>query len=541
VPFAVDFGTCNTVVARLSPAHDRPESVAVRGFSRRQTWRDPTTGAECSVSVFPSLIHYSAAETLVADQVLGRGLADHEHTLRWVKRQIGQGKTARRGTPQGPKSPPDAGGDLLRALLVQAVDDPSWFASEEFTFTAPVEAFERYRDWIMQVAESMGIRRIRLLDEATACVLGYQGAAHRNDRFLLFDFGGGTLDVAVVTVDLGGQDGPKATQLGQAGADLGGMDIDRWIAEDFMARHGLQGRARTNLEAVALREAEQVKIALSDPRETDANLAVTDTTGAPRRYGTVYTRTCPDCERGRAATPQGSADGCLGCLLLAERFEARVREAIDAAMENASVKAGVRRADIRRVLVTGGTSQLPCVMALLRGIFGDLVEPARPFDAVVTGACRGVVAPVLQHDYSIEAYDPDRREYVFRPLLRIGAEYPTGPGAVKFWLKGPYDGSSRVGLKIFEVSQVRRNAGRVIYDAEGRPEEQTRVATDREHVCLNGDNVTFVGIDPPYSKERDQRRLHASFQVDGNRRLLVTVVDHHAQTTLLRDHPVVRL
>jgi hypothetical protein len=362
----------------------------------------------------------------------------------------------------------------------------------------------------------------------------------RDDHFLLFDFGGGTLDVSVVTVDLGSAEGPRAAQLGQAGADIGGMDIDRWIADDFMARHGMEGPAKSTMEALVLREAERVKILLSNPNEPDASLAVTDTSGAPRRYGTVYTRACAECERGRVGATRGAGDGCIGCILLAQRFEQRVRQTIDAAMENAAVKAGVRRSDIRRVLVTGGTSQLPCVMALLCGLFGDIVEPARPFDAVVTGACMGVVAPVLQHDYSIEAYDPAGRAYVFRPLLSTGAEYPTGPDAVKFWLKGPYSGSGRVGLKIFEVSQVRQMAG-VAYDEEGRPMQQARVATDRQHVCLNADNVTFVGIDPPYDKDRDQRRLHAAFQVDGNRRLLVTVVDHLAQKTLLRDHPVVRL
>jgi hypothetical protein len=90
---------------------------------------------------------------------MARGVAEHQHTVRWVKRQIGQGKTARRGTPQGPKGPLEAGADLLRALLTQAVDEPSAYETEEFTFTAPVEAFERYRDWLLRVAESMGIRR----------------------------------------------------------------------------------------------------------------------------------------------------------------------------------------------------------------------------------------------------------------------------------------------------------------------------------------------------------------------------------------------
>jgi len=67
------------------------------------------------------------------------------------------------------------------------------------------------------------------------------------------------------------------------------------------------------------------------------------------------------------------------------------------------------------------------------------------------------------------------------------------------------------------------------------------VATDLAYVCLNPDNPTFVVADPPVNLERDAKRFLAAFSIDGQRRLLASVVDNLSGQTLLRDHPVVRL
>jgi molecular chaperone DnaK (HSP70) len=540
---AIDFGTCNTVMARFNETTQRTETVEIPGVTTEMRYRLTPDSPEEIVHVAPSLIHYSATETLIGDQVLSRGLAEHCDTLRWFKRAIGQGVTRRQKTAQGHKSPQEAGTEFMRWLLHYAGDRLD-FANDEFTFTAPVEAFENYQDWLFRVIEAVGIRRARLLDEPTACILGYQGAMRRDEHFLVFDFGGGTLDVSVVRVDLSAAADIKAIQLGQAGRDLGGMDIDRWIAEDFSARHALDAHVQRELEALILREAEATKIALSDPRTADSDLRVLNTLGAaPRAHVTSYTRGCPSCAQGRAGTHAGSGTACLGCLLCRQDFTRKVRETVERALENAAIKAGVRRDSLTGVVVTGGASLSVCVRALLRDLFGGRVAYARPFDAVVHGACRGVVAPILQHDYAIESYDKERKRYEFMPLFPIGTEYPTPPkDAVRFWAKGSYDGMTRIGMKIFEVSRMQRRAlAMAQVDAGGRLREDARVASDHEYICLNSENPTFIVADPPVNLERDRKRFLATFQIDGNRRLLVSVLDNLSGKTLLEEHPVVRL
>jgi molecular chaperone DnaK (HSP70) len=220
-----------------------------------------------------------------------------------------------------------------------------------------------------------------------------------------------------------------------------------------------------------------------------------------------------------------------------------VRETLTRAMENAAVKAGMRRSDVTRVLVTGGTSLIPVVRRHLEAEFGSLIEYDHPFDSVARGACRGIVFPALQHDYAIESFNPERKQYEFKPLFRIGTEYPTPRAdAVRKWIGGNHSGQTRIGLKVFEVSQVkRRNLEVSIVDAQGALCDTSKVATDCQYVCLNPDNPTFIPVDPPFDKERDRQRFAASFSVDGNRRLLVTATDHLTGKDVLRDHPVVRL
>lgn len=538
---AVDFGTGNTVLARFNETLDRAETIEIPRITTPFRYRLRPDQPERVVHVTPSLIHYSEQETLIGDQVLSRGLADHGDTFRWMKRGIAQRIIKRKKTVKGHKSPAQAGEEFLRRLL-NSVSDQISFADDEFTFTAPTEAFEDFQEWLHGVCESLGIRRLRTLDEPTACVLGYHGAARRDDRFVVFDFGCGTLDVSAVRIDLSGHEDRKAVQLGRAGQDLGGMDIDRWLAEDFCRRHGLEDRQWRELAALILRQAEAAKIALSDPAQDEAEMQVlAKSPSKPRWFRTTYRRSCAQCERGRAADHAEPGESCLGCLLLARGFVREAKETLGRALENAAVKAGMRRDDVVKVLVTGGTSLVPCVRQMLKESFGRRAVLEDPFDAVARGACRGIVVPILQHDYCLGNYDPQKGKN-YKPLFTFGTEYPTGPDAVKKLISGISDGQTRCGLVVFEVSRMkRRSVGTSLFDHDGVLRDVGEGGAVFEYIPLNGDNPTFIVADPPINQKRDSKRFLCSFQINGLRQLLVTVLDTVTGSKVLEDYPVVRL
>jgi molecular chaperone DnaK (HSP70) len=544
----IDFGTGNTVIAVFNENRGEALTLDIAGISTAMIYRLGPDAKEQVVHVIPSLVHYGKTETLIGDQVLSRGLAEHPDTIRWMKRDIAQNNTRRKKTAQGHKSAAEAGEDFLRLVLNYA-SDRVHFENDEFMFTAPTEAFETFQDWLRKIVESLGIRRLRMLDEPTAAVLGYHGVARRDDHFLVFDFGCGTLDVSVVRIDLGVAQEKKAIQLGQAGRDIGGMDIDRWLAEDFVRRHALDDYQKRELEAVIYRQAEATKITLSDPAQDQAEMTVlSQNSGKARMLRTTYSRSCGLCERQQIGEHSRADESCLGCLLLANEFLKNTRQTLDRALENAAVKAGLRREGLTRVLVTGGTSLVPCVGKLLAEQFDGKVEYQSPFDAVARGGCRGAdgIVPILQHDYAIESYSREKKAYEFAPLFKIGTEFPTPheneEDKVRLWARGSYDGMTRIGIKIFEVSRMKKRGLEVsMVDGQGAIREETRVASEFSHVCLNQGNPTFILADPPVNLQRDGQRFLCSFWVDGHRRLLVTAIDNMTGKPLLRDHPVVRL
>ena len=542
----IDFGTGNTVIAIWSETLQTAETLVIPGISTSLRYRLRPGVPEQTVSVIPSLIHYSETEVLIGDQVLSRGLAEHPDTIRWMKRSIGAGNTKRKNTAQGFKSNAEAAQEFLILVLRYAADRVD-VAHDEFTFTAPCESFENYQDWLHRVADALELKRIRFLDEPTACVTGYRGSVRSAEVFAVFDFGCGTLDVSVVRIDVAAAGDVKAIQLGQAGDDLGGMDLDKWLTDDFFSHHRItDAAAQRDLGALVLRRAEEAKITLSDPAVQEAEMLVLDDRGSvPRSLRREYRRTCPACELRSAAHRREPDEGCMGCLLAANDFLRRTEAVLDRALENASIKAAIRRSDIAKVLVTGGTSLVPSVRALLDARFPGRVEYANPFDAVARGACQGLVTPILAHDYAIASYNEKSGQTEFVTLFKTGTEFPTDY-EVRLWATIAFDGQTRLAPLIYEVSQLKRRLqDGILYDEKGNPLPQLalKIATEFIHQCLNDANRVYIIPKPPVVKARDQKRFRCRFRIDEKRRLLLTVEDHHPEVgrEILTDQVVVRL
>ena len=538
---AIDFGTSNTIIARLNAATGEAETIEIPGITVEMQHREHGGAASHTVYAIPSIIHYGEGETLIGAQVLDRGLDAHRYTLRWMKRGVARGTLAKRHTPQGSRTPAEAAGDFLSSVL-NYISNRVSFAEDEFTFTVPVEAFEDFQDWLTGVADSLGIRRVRILDEPTAAALGYQESLHTDDRFLMFDFGGGTLDVLIARMESPGSGLARALQLGKAGEELGGMNVDNWIADDFLTRHGITGADRSELLPTAQRRAEAVKIELSDPDADIGLLSIEHDSGSSvRLLRTSYRKDCRSCLRGKADIHgwQDPREACLGCLLLQKGFARDVRKTVENALENATLKMGFQRSHLTRVIVTGGTSQMPGVGAILEEMFGQIVVMDRPFDAVARGATReDDGSMVLLHDYAVEGYNPDRDCYDFVPLFKVGEDYPTEK-PVSFSVKCTHNGMRKITLKIYEVSRLKRRQDEVDFRRDIRT--QSVVDTDRQFICLNAQAPTFIVVDPPFDEKRDEGRITARFSVDTNRRLLVTVVDTMHSEPLLKEYPVVKL
>ncbi len=537
---AVDFGTSNTVVAVWDeslgegvPWHLAKLGKWTNAISLEEKPPDKTGEA---ISVIPSLIHYSSdTRACLGRQVCERSLEDSATSFRWMKRYIANRSPVTRQVHGRQVSNSQAGSDFLRLILATAKAELSLNSNDEIALTVPVEAYEHYEDWLAEVARTAGFRRYRLIDEASAAALGYGTHIQPGHVYVVFDFGGGTLDVSVVLIEDSetAATGRRCRVLGKAGHDLGGSSIDQWLFADAIRqsnRRDFDNDVRA-MSRQLLGECELAKIALSQRQKADVTILNPQT-------GAIVVA---------AEWTRSQFEELLDKHDALTEIDKTIRRALNDAREK-----GYSDEQVRNVLLVGGGSLIPCVQQMLQRIFGkEKVQLNRPLDAVARGAA-AFIAGVdfydhIQHDYALRHRDSSTGEESFHTIVQRGTPYPTKESVAKLTIRGSFDGQEQLGLAIFELGESRQHikAGgtlELVYDSSGNAritavsfEDEDR----RNHFWLNEDNPTFLKADPPTQK--GQPRFLIEFGVDGNKRLLITVRDILANRLIHRDLPVVKL
>ncbi|HNT54295.1 MAG TPA: Hsp70 family protein [Anaerolineaceae bacterium] len=523
---AVDFGTSNTLVAVWDAARREgvPLHIPDYGLISRQ--------GEDTLPIIPSLIHYTPDKRRwIGAQVLQQGLYGSPTTFRWMKRYIAQRSPLKLRLDGREISPFEAGQDFLASVLVFAGREVG-LQDEEVVFSAPVEAYEHYENWLAGVATAAGMPRFRLIDEPSAAALGYGTHIQPGHVYLIFDFGGGTMHAAVVLVedDAAALSGRRCRVLGKAGRDLGGSTIDQWLFEATLRQNHRQDseEAIRRISNALLVECERVKEALSFNEQAD--LSVMD----------------PDSGAVLAATfTRAQFEDLLdqrGCLADINRT---VRTALNTARER-----GYDEDSIQSVLLVGGSSQIPAVQRALRQIFGpERVHANRPLDAIVRGAA-AFAAGVdfydhIQHDYAIRYINPQSGEYEYRTIVHRGTPYPTPEALTRLVIKASHAGQKQLGLAIFEIGSARPARSspiELVFDPGGAARLLPVSAAEEErrtYFWMNEHSPTFLAADPP--AVAGEERFQVEFRIDGNKRLTITVRDLKSGLLTHQNFPVVRL
>jgi molecular chaperone DnaK (HSP70) len=524
---AIDFGTSNTVIAVWDEARREGIPFHMPDYGRCSSFNQE------QVSVIPSLIHYAADQRRwIGNQVLVQNLDESSRTFRWMKRYIAHRNPGKIRLDGREITHFQAGSDFLSTVLLFAVEELA-ASEEEIALTLPVEAFEHYENWLAEVAETAGISRFRFIDEPSAAALGYGAHIQPGDVYLIFDFGGGTLDVAVVLIETQEEKGINrcCRVLGKAGTDIGGAVIDRWLFEEVLRLHQRSSSEEEvrRLSRALLNECERAKERLSVVERTAISVMNPDT-GAV--FGAEFTRnTFEDLlDKNEAFT----------------RIDHTIRRAILTAREK-----GYDEDSIKAVLMVGGSSLIPAIQRAVQRIFGrERVMLNRPLDAVARGAAAFVAGvdfyDYIQHDYSIRYVNPKNGDYEYYPLIKKGTPYPTNGPVARLSVKGTYDNHKQLGLAIFEISERYKSgdskAMELVFDPSGAarvfelsPDEQKR----RTCFWINEHCPTFLVADPPAQK--GEPRFEVAFSVDGNKRLLITARDLITGQITHQDYPVIKL
>ncbi len=235
---------------------------------------------------------------------------------------------------------------------------------EKAVITVPAYFTDAQRQATRDAGRIAGLEVLRIINEPTAAALAYGIDKEQEQKILVFDLGGGTFDVSIL--ELG--EGVFEVRATSGNNHLGGDDFDQRIvdhvAEDFLARHGVDLR-KDRMALQRLKEAaERAKIELSTLTSTTINL--------------------PFISQG----PEGPLH--LDFTLTRARFEELTRDLVEATWgptRRALEDAGLRPEDIDKVLLVGGATRMPAVQEWVRRFFGK--EPYKginPDEVVAMGA-----------------------------------------------------------------------------------------------------------------------------------------------------------
>ncbi len=240
--------------------------------------------------------------------------------------------------------------------------------------TVPAYFNDAQRQATKDAGKIAGLEVLRIINEPTAASLAYGLDKKQNKKIAVYDLGGGTFDVSIL--ELG--DGVFEVKSTNGDTFLGGEDFDNSIVDYLIAEFKKDSGIDLKSDKLALQRlkeaAEKAKIELSSAEQTDINLPfiTADKTG-PKHINLKMTRA---------------------------KLEALVEELISRTIppcKTALKDAGISASDINEVVMVGGMTRMPKVIAEVKDFFGK--EPNKsvnPDEVVAMGAA--IQAGVLQGD-----------------------------------------------------------------------------------------------------------------------------------------------
>ena len=267
----------------------------------------------------------------------------------------------------------------LSAMILQKMkktaEDYLGTTVTEAVITVPAYFNDSQRQATKEAGEIAGLKVRRIINEPTAAALAYGlDKKGKDQKIVVFDFGGGTHDVSIL--ELG--DGVFEVLSTDGDTHLGGDDIDQkvidWLADEFNKEEGIDLR-KDPMALQRLKEAaEKAKIELSSSAQTEINLPyVTATASGPKHLVRTLTRS---------------------------KFEQLIDDLVKRTIqpcETALKAAKLSKGDIDEIILVGGSTRIPAVQAAVEKFFGKAPSKGvNPDEVVAVGA--GIQGGVLTGD-----------------------------------------------------------------------------------------------------------------------------------------------
>ncbi|MDA7997838.1 MAG: Hsp70 family protein, partial [Nitrosopumilus sp.] len=346
----IDLGTSNSAAAVM--------------MGGKPTIIPAAEGATVGGKAFPSVVALSKdGDLLVGEPARRQAVTNPDNTIVAAKRKMGsEHKFKVLDKEYKPQQ--------ISAFILQKIKkDAEAFVGEKVekaVITVPAYFDDNQRQATKDAGTIAGLDVVRIINEPTAASLAFGLDKSKQDmKILVFDFGGGTLDVTVM--EMGG--GVFEVMSTSGDTQLGGTDMDQvlvdYITGEFRKKEGVDLSGDTTAMTRVREAAEKAKIELSTVMETDVNLPFIshDPSSGAKNLEVGITRAKLD--------------------ELIRPIVDRCKPSIEKALEDAKLSAS----DIGKIVMVGGPTRIPMVRKFVSEIVGmDAESGVDPMEAVAMGA-----------------------------------------------------------------------------------------------------------------------------------------------------------
>jgi len=344
----IDLGTSNSAAAVL--------------IGGRPTIIPSAEGTSTGGKAFPSYVAFTdEGQVLVGEPAKRQSVTNPEGTITGIKRKMG---TDYKVKVHGKEySPVDVSAHILRKIKSDA---ETYLADtvDKAVITVPAHFNDNQRQATKDAGTIAGLEVVRIVNEPTAAALAFGLDKVGEHKIMVFDLGGGTLDVTIMEIG----EGVFEVRSTSGEPQLGGRDMDErltnFILEKFTQDSGIDLRGDSKAMQ-RLREAVEVaKIELTSLLKTNLNLPyITADASGPKHLSMTLDRSKLD------ELIQDVIERCRG------------------PMNQALRDSKLDKSEIGKIILVGGPTRMPAVREFVKGFMGKEIERGvDPMECVAMGA-----------------------------------------------------------------------------------------------------------------------------------------------------------